>query len=104
MNWWMAPLVQLRLLDPSDLDTASCPLAPHGTLQNGVFSLPPTQFLHMAGPIGTDATSSADGVTASAPIQADAADLGSCVAMAKQAKVVIACAGPFALMGEAVIA
>lgn len=56
------------------------------------------------GPIGTDAASSADGVTASAPIQADAADLGSCVAMAKQAKVVIACAGPFALMGEAVIA
>jgi len=43
------------------------------------------------------------GVLASPPIKADIGDYESMLAMAKQAKVVVACAGPYADMGEPVV-
>lgn len=44
-----------------------------------------------------------NGVRASAPICADSNDYDSMLAMAKQAKVVVACAGPYVSYGESVV-
>jgi len=44
-----------------------------------------------------------DGVRSSTPICADSTDYASMLAMARSAKMIVACAGPFALYGENVI-
>ena len=54
--------------------------------------------------VGSDAKPAPKGGVAPSPaITADSNDLGSLVAMAKRARVVVACAGPFAKYGENVI-